>query len=324
MPIQTFNSPDISSRAITGYFFEELEANQKKFWTDVIGNRFASNQNTEEYTGLGNVPQMRKWLGSKDSHSFHQASVRITNEDFESTIRIAVKDLRRDKTNQLRARIGELAMKSLSHESKLISDIITDGETGSVASAFDGLPLYSATHSFGDSGAINNLLDFDVTTAPVQTPGVATNPSPAGFAHAILAGVERLMEFKDDRGEPINEFLSSIAVMFPTNLSNAAMLTERQNVLGGLESNIVQSHPLSYQMIMNPRLATGVDFYVFSTASMMRTFIVQEEFPPQLFPLAEGSDHKFFNNEHLYSVEKSGNVGIGRFDQTVKITLTGV
>ena len=33
--------------------------------------------------------------------------------------------------------------------------------------------------------------------------------------------------------------------------------------------------------------------------------------------LAEGSDHEFFNNEVLFSVEKSGFAGLGRFDQAV-------
>jgi phage major head subunit gpT-like protein len=321
MPIQSFRSPDISSKAITGYFFQEMEANQRKLWVDTIGNRFSSVQDTETYTGLGNVPQMREWLGGKDTHSFNQASVAITNKDWESTIRIHKKDLRRDKTQQIRARIGELSMKALSHEAKLISDLINAGTGTTLASCYDGKALYANDHSFGDSGTIDNTITYAITTAPVATPGTVADPSPAGFAHAILSGVTQLMTFKDDRGEPINEYLSNILVMYPTNYSRAASLTERQNVLGGLESNIVQSHPLTYQMVHNPRLTDTDALYVFDIGSSMRSFIVQEEVPPILKALAEGSDHEFHTNEHLYSVEKAGNVGLGRFDKTCHVTL---
>ena len=53
----------------------------------------------------------------------------------------------------------------------------------------------------------------------------------------------------------------------------------------------------------------------------MKSLIVQVEDGEMFKAKAEGSDFEFDNNAHQYSVEKSGNVGCGRFDRCVLVTL---
>src|SRR5258706_13937884 len=135
-------------------------------WTGSISNNFNSTQDTETYAGLGNVPQLREWLGGKQVKTLSEYFVQISNKDWESTIRFKNKDLRRDKTAQIQARMGELATRSLSHDAKLLSSIIDNGAGTTVATAYDGLALFSASHAVGSSGTIANSITVDISALP--------------------------------------------------------------------------------------------------------------------------------------------------------------
>ncbi len=61
---------------------------------------------------------------------------------------------------------------------------------------------------------------------------------------------------------------------------------------------------------------------IFRTDAPFKSLIIQHEVEPIVKALGAGSDNEFLNNEMLVSVEKSGNVGIGRFDQACLVTMT--
>ena len=123
-----------------------------------VSNAFESNQDTETYSGLGAVPQLREWVGSKQANSFVEFSISISNYDFESTIAIKNKDLRRDKTDQVRARIGDLAQRAITHDAAVLFRLINGrrvndrhyfGDEAKVLKCYDGQPLFSSSHLIG-------------------------------------------------------------------------------------------------------------------------------------------------------------------------------
>ena len=302
--------------------FQEMEVAQQRSWVAAIANRFQSNQELETYAGIGTVPQMREWIGAKQSHSFTEQSIQIRNKDWESTIRVKTKDLRRDKTTQLRARIGELMDRAVTHEAKLLSDLIENGSGTTLASCYDTKALFADDHSVGSSGTIDNNVSSDISDTPTATHGTTTDPSPGDFAHAVLNGVKTLRGFKDDRGEPINDMIGSLLIMVPVGLSKAAELALAQPTIAGNEANplLNSASRVSYQLAVNARLTWTDKFAIFRTDGRMKSLIIQEEVSPVFKALAEGSDYEFSNAEHQYSVEKAGNVGLGRFDQCALIT----
>jgi hypothetical protein len=347
----------IGVRGVLGFFFMALEQMTGQLWIDKICNTFESNQDTETYAGLGAVPQMREWIGSKQAKEFTEMSVKISNKDFEATIRFKNKDLRRDKTNQIMARIGELAQRCLSHDALLLSAIINGGTSTSITfpngttvtvSAYDGQALFSTSHLIGTT-ALNNDLTFSLTTAATILgtavgAGTTTNPSPAAFALAIQAALSQLYGFQDDQLQPLNEFAREFIVMVPPSLSGPANAAVKgqflalgyNNPLLDIESPSMKD--LKFTVVTNPRLTSfTTQFVLFRTDGMgFRPLIRQVEalepmpnmaygeedsapvgYGLQMKVLAQGSDHEFFENEQLYSVEKSGMVGIGRFDQCV-------
>ena len=119
----------LSSRAIIGEFYKRLNENSGLEWITAISNYFTSDQDTEEYAWIGQSPVMREWVGGRHAKGFTSNGITIENKHFEATLDIPVKHLRRDKTGQVKVRIGELATRTNSHWALLLSQLITKGET---------------------------------------------------------------------------------------------------------------------------------------------------------------------------------------------------
>lgn len=301
--------------------FQEMESATGSTWIPKISNEFQSRSASELYGGLGTVPQMREWIGGKQAKSFTEQSLRLTNKDYESTIEINVKDLQRDKTDFLRAKIGELTRRAVTHTGKLLSNVIENGTGTTVASCYDGLALFSSTHAVGSSGTIDNTIDVDISAVPTGQHGSTTAPSVGEMAYAILAAVKQLKSFKDDQGEPINEGANSFVVMVPTGLWDRAMLSVAVQFLAEGEANVLKTPGLTIDVQENARLTWTDKFAVFRVDAPIKSLIVQIEEDNVFKAKAEGSDFEFDNKAHQYSVEKSGTVGCGRFDRCVLVTL---
>lgn len=356
MPDQPQRFDTIGTRGIIGMFFLQLEQLVGQSWMDKLCNAFQSNQDTETYTGIGMVPQMREWIGSKQAKGFNEFALKITNRNFEATLAIKKPDLRRDKTAQLNARIGQLAQRAVSHESVLLSALINTGNSTTIVipgssnatiACYDGQPLFSASHLIG-STALNNSITFSIggaatTLGTAVGAGSTTNPSPAAFSLAIQAALSQLYAFQDDQLQPLNEFAREFIIMVPPSLSGAATQAVKGAFMALGYSNPLMNQiapsegDIKFTVIPNPRLTWTNQFAMFRTDSsgfkpLIRQVEALEPMPNMSYGeedgipvgfgltmtvLAEGSDHAFKQNEHLYSVEKSGFVGVGCFDQAI-------
>ena len=107
----------LSSRAVIGMFYDELAADPGAAWINDLSMYFTSDQDTEKYPWIGMVSKMREWIGGRQPKGFRDNQIEVANKHFEATLDILVKDLRRDKTGQVRARIAELATRANSHVS---------------------------------------------------------------------------------------------------------------------------------------------------------------------------------------------------------------
>src|SRR4030067_1741700 len=147
------NKADLSSRAVIGMYYERLAALTGANWIDAISNYFTSDQPSEKYPWLGMVPALREWIGGRNAKGFTDNGVEIKNKHFEATLQILLSDLRRDKTGQLRARMGELAERGLTHYASLLSTLIVNGAS---TVCYDGQYFYDTDHSEGRSGSQHN------------------------------------------------------------------------------------------------------------------------------------------------------------------------
>lgn len=317
----------ITSRAIKGQFFLDLEAANAASWTNTLANAFDSNQSSETYAGLGNVPMPREWVGGKQPNKLSEKSLTITNKDWEATLRIADKDRRRDKTGQLMARVAQLAQRAVQHKEKLLSQLIVAGDAATYGNAWTGTTFFSSSHSYGGGNTNDNTIDVDISALPTGdttgTHGSTTAPSVGEMALSILQGIQQLYGFVDDQGEPINQSASQFAVMVPTTLVAVANAAISMSLLAGSMANPLLASGWSVRVIPNARInALTTKFIVFREGAPLRPLIVQTEVPPVLAMLEEGSDYYFNEKAILASVDWAGNVGYGAPDQAVLVAMT--
>ena len=305
----------ITSRAVIGMYYEALQANSGAAWIDGVSNYFTSDQASEQYAWLDQVPALREWVGGRHARGFLENGISIENKHFESTIEIALRDLRRDKTGQIQARINELAERGNTHWASLLSTLIVNGET---AVCYDGQYFFDTDHAEGSSGSQSNDITTDISGLPATVHGTATAPSPEEMQQAILASITQMYKFVDDKGEPLNETASSFMVLVPVGLSQAALAALSMVRAAAASTFAIDNFNIS--VALNPRLTAAGwtdKFVTIRTDGSIKPFIRQEETAPSLKVKDENSEFAFDNDAIQVGIDTWRNVGYGRWQGAV-------
>jgi len=301
----------LTSRAIIGDIYNRLTSGDTS-WVGRYAMRISSNQATENYAWLGMVPAMREWIGGRNPKALREFTFAVSNKDYEATLEVLVKELRRDQSGQIRIRIAELARRVLAHPAKLITQLMIDGET---TTCYDSQYYFDTDHAEGDSGSQSNDLTFAAATG--------TTPTVPEMRDAIMATVAAILGFKDDQGEPMNEGARTFEVMVPTVLFPVAAAAITLPVIDAGAANIIPNLTgFSIQPVANPRLTWTDRFATFRTDGETKPFILQEEVPLAVSAVAEGSELEFNEKKHRYGVEWGGNAAYGFWQHACLQTFT--
>lgn len=310
----------LSSRAIIGRFFRTLEQDVGAGWIGATSMEFSSDQPSEEYKWLGQVPGMREWIGGRQAKGFRENGITIANKHFEATIEFLKRELTRDKTGQVNLRIDELASRTNSHWASLLSTLIINGES---TACYDGQFFFDTDHAEGDSGTQSNDLSIDISALPTAVHGSTTAPSVGEMAQCILQAVQAIVGFKDDRGEPMNEMATRFLVMTPIPLWSPAISAVTLPMVDNGNSNVIPaSNKFTVDVVSNARLTWTDKFAVFRADSRTKAFIRQNEQPVQLKAKAEGSEFEFDRDAWQFGVDAWRNVGYGFWQDACLVTMT--
>ncbi len=304
---------ELSSRAIIGRYHKRIKQNSGMEWVKAVSNYFTSDQESETYKWLGQVPSMREWVGGRQSKGFTTNGLTIENKHFEATLEIPVVDMRRDKTGQIYVQIDKLADETNTHWAQLLSKLIINGES---AICYDGQYYFDTDHKEGKSGLQSNKIQVDLASLPGvkgEDAGSPFAPSEAALRLSILQTIQQILSYKDDQGEPMNENASKFLVMVPTSmwyLSKAALAVPL--TIGGASNMVKVLGDIDISVTQNPRLDKWKDkFAVFRIDDAIRPFIRQEEKPVTLKAITAGSELEFKEDKHEYGVDTWRNVGYG-------------
>ncbi len=299
----------LGSRAIIGEFFKRLEQNPGVEWVDATSMLFTSDQESETYNWLGHAAAMREWDGGRIAKGFRENGITIKNLEYEATMEVLVKELRRDKTGQILTRVREMADRTNAHWAKLLSILIINGES---TVCYDDQFFYDTDHLEGDSGTQSNDIIIDISTLPVQVAGTTTAPSVEEMQLAILKTVQQMLGFVDDQGEPMNENARDFVVMVPVSFWHSAKAAVRNPVVDASQTSMVPvMDDVNIRVAVNPRLTWTDKFTVFRSDGSVKPFIRQQETEVTIKAIAEGSELEFNENKHHYGVETNRNVGYG-------------
>jgi phage major head subunit gpT-like protein len=314
----------LSSRAITGMYYAALEAATGANWLAGVANDFGSDQASETYNFLGQTPMMREWIGRRQAKSFNGNGVTIINKHYEATLEIAKKDARRDKTGQIRARIGEFALRGQSHWASLVSTLILNGAT---TTCYDGQFFFDTDHTEGENSTNqSNSITVTLSTLPIAgaSHGTSSAPTVEEMQQAILRAIVQIVGFKDDRNEPMNEGANRFLVMVPASLYPVAVAAVSTlmtaAMLQNLNPNMIEG--LTVDVAMNTRLSTWTTkFAVFRTDSPMKALIRQTEQDIEMKVKAEGSDFEFDHDAWQWGLDGWRGVGYGYWQRACLVTM---
>lgn len=310
----------LSSRAVMGMYYAQLETNPGMAWIDGVSNLFNSDQASERYEFLGMSPAMREWVGGRTAKGFSGNGLTIINKHYEKSIEIPLKDLRRDKTGQIMARVAELSQSSPTHWASLLSTLLLNGPS---TVCYDGQFFFDTDHSEGDSGTQDNDITVDISTFD-SARDVVTNPTAIQAQAAIVKAIAQILSFKDDRGEPMNENAMAFLVIVPIGLYIPMLAAINVLTTAAMVQNINPNSVkpgMTVDVQMNPRLTWTDSFAVFRTDSPIKALIRQSETEPVLRAVAEGSDFEYFNKAWQFGVDAWRNVGYGYWQRACYVTM---
>ncbi len=312
----------ITTKGIIGSFYAALDQDLGLEWINTLAQLIESDQETEIYKWLGQVPQMRQKLGGKQAKELNAAGYSLTNIEYEATLKIDKSDRRRDKTGQILIRVNELAQRVQSHWWSLITTLILNGEA---ALCYDGLNFFDTAHVEGDSGSQKNLLtNTEVADLDVTTPAA---PTPDEMSKAILGVIAYMQNYKDDQGEYLNELAQQFMVITGANnvglAAKQAVKDKRLDTGSGSRDNLLITDNFNVMVNMSPRFAAWTtNFCVVRIDAPAKAFIRQTEVDVEMTALAEGSEYEFHNSAHLFSAEATRRAGYGFWQYASKSTLS--
>ena len=311
----------LSSRAVLGMYFMALESDPGLVWVNDLANLFGSDQSSETYPFLGQNPAMREVVGGRQPKGFRANSLVITNKHYEGTLEIQTKDLRRDKTGQLKARVGEFAQRSLSHWASLVSTLLLNGPS---TACYDGQYFFDTDHSEGDSGSQSNDIAIDISALPCLVHGVVTAPSMEEMQQCILAAIQAILGFKDDRGEPLNEGAKRFRVMVPVGLYTPALAACATMATAALQNNMNPNLLADFRVdvSINPRLTWTDSFSVHRTDSPIKGMIRQSETEAEVKLKDENSEFAFDNFAIQIGIDAWRGAGYGMWQRACYVTMT--
>ena len=308
----------LGSAGVRGMLRRALDQDAGVSWLQALtGPEISSDSPIETYPFLGQVPQMREWVGGRQAKEFRENQVVVTNRHFEATIPVLLRELNRDKTGMLRMRIAELAQRSASHWASLVSTFLLNGEA---TTCYDGQYFFDTDHVEGDSGTQSNDISVDISALPAAVHGSTTAPSPAEAQQAILQGINKIVGFVDDHGEPMNETASDFLVMTGTGLAPAVQAGLSMDRMAA--SDTFDFGGFRVTQATNVRLnASTTKIYIFRTDSMSKALYRQQEGVVSIKSKAEGSDYEFDNDAHEYGVDAWREAFYGYWQHACLVTL---
>lgn len=310
--------PDNSAltvRGILGVFYQALELRQQDSWASMVGMRVMTDARTATIAFAGNVTKPRLHYGGIQPVPLNTYEITVTNQDYEASIHFSLHDRMWDKTGHLARKMSELSEVWARHDEELAVDVLENNDT-----AYDGVALFSASHSFGSSGTLSNLLtQSDLGSLNVSDTNRPTKAESAAILADLAAYFRR---YKDDQGRAANQGARRFGLLCHPACSPGFIqaLRDQLYVQGG--SNELRNLRESWELFEDPTLASDTVIYAFRLDGIgARPLIISRAKEPTLQRIGPDSEHAIKNNEELLVSKACMTVVPGEWRHAIKATL---
>jgi phage major head subunit gpT-like protein len=327
MPAGNIYTPGtLDSRDVIADFYPRLQTAMEKIWAPEISIEIASDRETENFAWLGQVPVMRKWVGPRVEEQLAKYSMTIRNYPYEATLPMSITDLRRDKTGQLRTRVGDLAVRTATHWNSLAGTLITNGGGSTSGLAYDGQYFYDVDHNESGTNQKNLCGTGEVPASDVATTSTLTTTEAANI---ITQAMAYGMSLTDDKGEPINQGITDLLILCTkvghyNGLRTALGLTNLGTGSGNNNPLLAWDFKARVEYVQTSRITSADKLYFFfGTPEMGNTPLIRlNEFGVQTSLQGAGSHDEFYQDRHVFGVNATRGIGYGMWQRSLEIDLT--
>jgi phage major head subunit gpT-like protein len=313
------------SRDVIGSFRKAYADSIDGSWAGSIATRVDTDKETETYRWLGAAPPLREWLGYRLYQAVQRYTMSITNVKYEASLRFDLDDLRRTvkSGNQIPVVLSEMAAKAAKNPERLLTTLITNGDTTTSGLAYDGQQFFDTDHSEGASGTqLNDLTNTQIPAADVTT---ATAPTATEWANTLLQTIGYMYGLVDDQGDPINGDARNFVVMVGTaSLYSGLVQAIGLNALAsGADNPLRAMSGINITPILNPRRsAATAEFNIFRTDGNVKPFVHQVEVPLTTSMVGAGSETEFDEDAHKFGIKVVEGAGYGMWQHAAEVTFS--
>lgn len=120
-----------------------------------VTTQVPSNNRSNTYAWLGDMSDMREWLGDRVVEELAGHDYTITNKAWEKTIAVKREDIDDDAYGIYTPMAEDLGFVTRTHRSRMMWDLLANGE---VNKCYDGQPFFSTAHKTDDGPTQSNLI----------------------------------------------------------------------------------------------------------------------------------------------------------------------
>lgn len=309
------SSEILTSRDIERWVYYEVNRPSTMGWIDRVSTAPMMAANGQIKLAAPGAPRpLRKFRAPRTTEDMSTIPVTINCDDYETGVRVALKEMRRDFTGLVRGNIASAIGTPVANRwQSFITAAIEAGSTAKAPS--DGVTFFSASHTRYKSGTQGNLKTSAAATGTI--------PTTTEMQSALWGLIQNHFKLKDDQGQPLNSG-ASFTCMVPVDFLQPATEAVKGAVIelsGSLKANTLQLiEGVEIQLAVNPYLATTDSFYLVANDGM--SVVRAEEFAPVPSKKAEGSDFEYDNQAHEYGVMCSMGAGLYRWESIQKHVFT--
>lgn len=254
-------------------------------WT-LLAMRVQSKNSSESYKWLGDMPQLREWIGERQVRELTAYDYTLKNKTFEGTIGVDVEDYEDDNLGVWAPQFAALGGQAARHPDKLVFGLLNDGFT---AKGYDGKAFFATDHanSFNNKGT-GALSDTSYDTARVA-----------------------LQAQKNAAGDPVGLVLSdqNTTLVVPPALEKTGKLLVESPLLDGGQANPFYK---SARLVVGAHLTSATAWFLLVDHDGLKPLIYQERRLPRLTLRADPrDDNVFWDKRVIHGVDYRGNAGYG-------------
>ena len=218
--------------------------NQTATLAEDIATRIDSSDLQETYPWLGDIPDMKEWVGARDVKELSDFSYTLQNKKYESTVSVPKEYIEYDKAGIFAPAIKMMAERARKFGEKLLVDLLLNGTTNL---CYDGKAFFADDHAVG-----SNTYDNKTTLTLTED--------------HLNAAYDFMLSIKNDQDRALG--------VTPNILITGPQLRATAKKLVSLDGNGTNSTFELVKPVVIPEI-TGTKWFLLDTTKAIRPFILQ-------------------------------------------------